>query len=153
METALQHVQLAFSDPPHLRYQDSVYVWFTHPAGAVVQLVRPERITIPLTHWMVETAFSELDRRYAGHRALTLVLDYSLMLGRTSASRSLLLGRVRESGSRFTHAHVILPPVMSPALTRSIESSFRVAAESGVDTRLSGSVRQAIATSALVCAP
>jgi hypothetical protein len=153
METALEHVQLAFSDPPHLRYEDSVYVWFTHPAGAVVQLQRPERITIPITHWLVETAFAELVRRFPTNRALTVVFDYSLMLGRTSASRSLFLGKVRESGNRFAQAYVVLPPLISPALKRSVEASLRVAGETGIEARLIGSVRQAIATCALVAAP
>jgi len=152
METALEHVQLAFSDPPHLRYEDSLYVWFTHPAGAVVQLIRPERITIPLTHWLVKTVSAELQRRFPQH-SLTVVLDYSLMLGRTSASRSLLMGKVRDPHSRLTRVYVVLPPVMSPALSRSVEASFRVAAEAGVEARLIGSVRQAIATCALVRAP
>ena len=153
MQTTLEHVPLAFSDPPHLRYEDSVFVWFTHPAGAVVQLQRPERITIPLTHWLVETAYAELDRRFPNSRALTLVFDYSLMIGRTSASRSLLLGKVRESGSRFARAYLILPPLISPALKRSVDASLRVASEMGVEARLIGSVRQAIATCALVAAP
>jgi hypothetical protein len=153
MQPALEQVQLAFNDPPHLRYGDSLYVWFTHPAGAVVQLVRQERITIPLTHWLVETAYAELDRRYPSNRALTLVLDYGLMLGRTSASRSMFLGKVRESGARFARAYVVLPPVVSPALARSLEASLRVVNEYGIDARVVGSVRQAIATSALVRAP
>ena len=153
MQTTLEHVQLAFSDPPHLRYEDSVFVWFTHPAGAVVQLQRPERITIPLTNWLVETAFTELIRRFPHSRGLTLVFDYSLMLGRTSASRSLLLGKVRESGGLFARAYLILPPLVSPALKRSVDASLRVASEMGVEARLIGSVRQAIATCALVAAP
>ena len=152
MQTALEHVQLAFSDPPHLRYEDSVYVWFTHPAGAVVQLQRPERITIPITQWLVDTAFTQLIQRFPNN-ALTVVFDYSLMLGRTSASRSLFLGKVRESGGRFARAYLILPPLVSPALKRSVEASLRVAGEVGVEARLIGSVRQAIATCALVAAP
>lgn len=128
-------------------------VWFTHPAGIVFQLVEPARLTLQLSRFLVDDVHAEALRRFPEARPLTIVIDLGMMHGRTLASRSLLLGRMRASAERFGRVYVSLPPNVTPALKCSFQASLQLAAELGIETRLVGSVRQAVAGCALVCAP
>ena len=152
METAIEHVQLAFRERPHMQCGAGAG-WITHPAGCVFQLTRPARITLEISTFIVEHLYEETVRRFPGNNALTIVLDFSLILGRTTASRTQLLGCMREAARRFGRVYLALPPDMRPALKRSFEASMQIADELGIDSRLTGSARQAVASCALVCAP
>lgn len=152
METAIEPVQLAFRDRPHMQCGPAA-AWLTHPAGCVFQLVRPARITLEVSSFLVDHVYEEMLRRFPDNQSLTLVLDFSLMLGRTTASRSQLHGCMRSAVGRVGRIYLMLPPDMRPALKRSFQASIQVASDLGIDMRLSGSVRQAIASCALVAVP
>jgi hypothetical protein len=152
MASAIESVQLAFRERPHMQYGPAV-AWFTYPAGCVLQLVQPARITLELSGFLVKGVYEEMLRRFPGNQSLTLVFDFSLMLGRTTASRSQLLGCMRAAVGRVGRIYLTLPPDIRPALERSFQASMQLANELGIDTRVSGSARQAVASCALICAP
>lgn len=152
MEMTTEHAQHAFRERPHMQC-GAACVWFTYPAGVVFQLVRPARLTLQLSGFFVDDVYEEAMRRFPEFRPLVIVLDLSLMTGRTTASRSLLLGRMRESAARCGRVYVALPPALTPALRRSVEASMQLAAELGIEAQLSGSVREVIAACSLACAP
>jgi hypothetical protein len=152
MEPAIEQVQLAFRDRPHMQCAAAA-AWITYPAGCVFQLVQPARITLEVSSFLVDVVYEEMVRRFPDNHSLTLVLDFSLMLGRTTASRSQLLGCMRQATSRVRRIYLTLPPDIRPALKRSFQASMQLANELGIDARLAGSARQAVASCALVCAP
>ena len=152
METAIEQVQFAFRDRPHMQRGPAV-AWLTHPAGCVFQLVEPARITLELSSFLVEDVYEAMLRRFPDNASLTLVLDFTWMLGRTTASRSQLLGCMRQAADRVGRVYITLPSDLRPALKRSFEASLQLASELGLDVRLSGSARQAVASCALVAAP
>lgn len=152
METAIEQVQLAFRDRPHMQCGPAA-AWLTHPAGCVFQLLRPARITLEVSSFLADDVYEEMLRRFPGNQSLTFVLDFSLMLDRTTASRSQLLGRMRQAVDRVGRVYLTLPPVLRPALKRSFQASMQLANEVGMDVRLSGSAREAVASCALVAAP
>lgn len=152
METAIEQVQLAFRERPHMQCGPAA-AWLTHPAGCVVQLTRPARITLEVSSFIVDQVYEATVRRFPDSHALTIVLDFSLMLGRTTASRTQMLGCMREAARRFGRVYLALPADIRPALKRSFQASMQIAGELGIDARLTGSARQAVASCALVCAP
>ncbi|HET8936050.1 MAG TPA: hypothetical protein VFN67_21535 [Polyangiales bacterium] len=152
METAIEQVQLAFRERPHMQSGPAV-AWFTHPAGCVFQLVQPARITLEVSSFIVDDVYEEMLRRFPDSQSITLVLDFSLMLGRTTASRSQLLGCMRSAVGRVRQVYLALPPDIRPALKRSFQASIQMANDLGIEMRLTGSARHAVASSALVCAP
>jgi hypothetical protein len=152
MATTIEHVQLAFRDRPHMQCGAAV-AWLTHPAGCVFQLVQPARITLEISSFLVDDVYEEMIRRFPDSSSLTLVLDFSLMLGRTTASRSQLHGCMRQAVGRVRRVYLTLPPDIRPALLRSFQASMQLATELGIETRLFGSARQAVASGALVSAP
>jgi hypothetical protein len=152
METAIEQVQLAFRERPHMQSGPAV-AWLTHPAGCVIQLVQPARITLEISSFIVDRVYEEMLRRFPDNQSLTLVMDFSLMLGRTTASRSQLLGCMRQAEGRLRRVYLTLPADIRPALKRSFQASMQLATSLGMDARMSGSARQAVASCALVCAP
>ena len=152
METAIEQAQLAFRDRPHMQCGPGA-AWLTHPAGCVFQLLQPARITLEVSSFLVDDVYEEMLRRFPDNQSLTLVLDFSLMLGRTTASRSQLLGCMRQAVGRVRRVYLTLPPDIRPALKRSFQASMQIANELGIEVRLSGSARQAVASCALVAAP
>jgi hypothetical protein len=152
METAIEPVQPAFRDRPHMQC-GPVAAWLTYPAGCVIQLIQPARITLEVSSFLVDHVYEEMLRRFPDNQSLTLVLDFSLMLGRTTASRSQLLGCMRSAAGRVGRIYLTLPPDIRPALKRSFQASMQNANELGMNIRLSGSARQAIASCALVAIP
>lgn len=152
METAIEQAQLAFRDRPHLQCGPAA-AWLTHPAGCVFQLLQPARITLDVSSFLVDEVYEAMLRRFPDSQSLTLVLDFSLMLGRTTASRSQLLGCMRDAVGRVGRVYLVLPSEMRPALKRSFQASIQLANERGIDVRLSGSARQAVASCALIAAP
>jgi hypothetical protein len=152
METAIEQVQLAFRERPHMQCGPAV-AWLTHPAGCVFQLIQPARITLEISSFLVDNVYEEMLRRFPDSQSLTLVLDFSLMLGRTTASRSQLLGCMRQATGRVRRVHYTLPADLRPALKRSFQASMQMANELGIEARQCGSARQAVASCALVCAP
>jgi hypothetical protein len=141
----------AFPEPPHLRF-GSIASWFTHPAGSVVQFLEPTRATLPMANWLVGPGFDELMLRFPTQR-LTLVLDLSLMLSRTSASRSVFLGKVRQVGARFGRGALISPRVLKPAAARSVEVSVALIRALGVDVAVFPTASAAIGEWGLRRAP
>jgi hypothetical protein len=101
----------------------------------------------------VDDVYEAMVRRFPDNQALTLVMDFSLMLGRTTASRSQLLGRMREAAGRVQRVYIATPSNPRPALKRSVQASMQLATEAGIEVRQVGSARQAVASCALVCAP
>jgi hypothetical protein len=152
METAIEQVQLAFRDRPHMQCGPAA-AWLTHPAGCVFQLVQPARITLEVSSFLVDVVYEEMLRRFPDNHSLTLVLDFSLMLGRTTASRTQLHGCMRHAVGRVRRIDLTLPPDIRPALKRSFQASMQLANELGIEVRLSGSARQSVASCALVAAP
>jgi hypothetical protein len=152
MQTAIEQAQLCFRDRPHLQCGPAA-AWLTHPAGCVFQLLQPARITLEVSSFLVDDVYEEMLRRFPDNQSLTLVFDFSLMLGRTTASRSHLLGCMRHAVGRVRRVYLTLPPDIRPALKRSFQASMQIANELGIEVRLSGSARQAVATCALVAAP
>ena len=152
METAIEQVQLAFRERPHMQSGPAA-AWLTHPAGCVFQLVQPARITLEVSSFLVDGVYEEMLRRFPDSQALTLVLDFSLMLGRTTASRSQLLGCMRSAVGRVRQVYLALPLDIRPALKRSFQASMQMANDLGIEVRQTGSARHAVASSALVCAP
>lgn len=152
METAIEQVQLAFRERPHMQCGPAA-AWLTHPAGCVFQLVQPARVTLEISSFLVDHVYEEMVRRFPDSHSLVLVMDFSLMLGRTTASRSQLLACMREAAGRLRQVYIALPPDIRPALKRSFEATMQLASEVGVEVRQVGSARQAVASCALVCAP
>jgi hypothetical protein len=152
METVIEPRQQAFRERPHMQC-GAAAVWFTHPAGLVFQLVEPARLTVQLGAFLADSAYPEAVRRFPDCHSLTIVLDLSLMLARTQASRSLLIGRMRAAADRCARLYLIVPANISPALRRSFEASLELAKELGIDAALVGSARQVVASCALVPAP
>lgn len=152
METAIEQVQPAFRDRPHMQCGPAA-AWLTHPAGCVFQLLQPARITLEVSSFLVDEVYEEMLRRFPDSQSLTLVLDLSLMLGRTTASRSQLLACLRQAAGRLRRVYVTLPTDARPALKRSLDSSIQLAQELGMEVRLTGSARQSVASCALVAAP
>ena len=152
MQTATEHVQPAFRDRPHMQSGPAA-AWLTHPAGCVFQLLRPVRITLEVSSFLAEDVYEAMLRRFPDSQSLTLVLDFSLMLDRTTASRTQFIGRLRHAVGRVGRVYLTLPADIRPALRRSFEASMQLGTELGVEMRLSGSARQAIASCALVAAP
>lgn len=147
----LPDLQPAFPEPPHLRF-GSIAGWMTLPAGAIVQFVEPTRATLPMANWLVGPAFDEMQRRFPKEK-LTMVLDLSLMLSRTSAARSVFLSKARQAGSRFGRGALVMPRVMTPAAARSVEASVALIRMLGVDIAVFPTVATAIATWGLRRAP
>ena len=51
---------------PHLVDPSGVVgIWFTEPAGAVIQFLQPARGTVALARFLADTAYVELRRRFA----------------------------------------------------------------------------------------
>lgn len=141
----------AFLEPPHLR-SGSIAVWFTHPAGGIVQFVEPTRATLPMANWLVGPAIDELMLRFPTQR-LTLVLDLSLMLSRTSAARSVFLSKARHVGARFGRGALISPRVLTPAAARSVEASIALIRALGVEIAVFPSASAVLAEWGLHRAP
>lgn len=151
MSYNLERVKPPFPEAPHLQF-GGLALWFTYPAGAVAQLVEPTRFTLPLATWFVGPAYDELNLRYPSE-PLTIVLDLTLMLSRTTASRSVLLAKVRQIGARIERGALISPRVLTPAAARSIQASIAVISALGVKIAVLPSAAQAVAELGLRRAP
>jgi len=133
----------AFSGEPHIR-SGAIAVWFTSPAGVVIQLVEPARCTVEMANWLVAAVDAELERRFARANGLIFVFDLALMQGRTHAARSAFLGKVRQSGKRFSEAFFVPPHVASPALKHSMHASVLLARTLGIKVELVDSSERAV---------
>jgi hypothetical protein len=144
---------MAFATRPHARHGDIAAIWLTHPAGAVIQLLQPVRVTLEHVNWVVGPAYDLLDRSFPNHNALTLVLDLTEMTGRTAAARSTFLGKARQCGARFTRGYVVLPRHSSAAHFVSMRASIALIRALGVQVEIVDSPERAIAQAALRIAP
>jgi hypothetical protein len=142
---ASSHVlQPAFAQPPHLKH-GALAVWFTHPAGAVVQFQHPVRGTLEYANWLVGPAYAELDKRFPHRGALTLVLDLELMTGRSVASRSVFLAKAREVGDRFGRGFVVPPRNAPRAYAHALRVGVAVIRSLGIQVDIVESSQRAIA--------
>jgi hypothetical protein len=144
---------MAFATRPHAQYGDIAALWLTHPAGAVVQLLQPVRVTLEQVNWLVGPAYELLDRRFPNHNALTLVLDLADMTSRTAAARSTFLGKARQCGARFTRGYLVLPRHTSTAHFFSMRASITLVRALGVQVEIVDSPARAIAQADLHTAP
>ena len=151
MSFDLERVRPPFQEAPHLQF-GGLAVWFTFPAGSVAQLVEPTRVTLPLATWFVGPAYDEMRLRYPSEK-LTIVLDLTLMLSRTTASRSVFLGKARQLGARIERGAVISPRVLTPAAARSLQVSMTLISALGVKLAVFPSTAQAVAEYGLRRAP
>jgi hypothetical protein len=153
MEACLSSPRMAFAQTPHMSCGDVAVGWLTLPAGAVLQWVQPVRATRAHAEWLVGPAAAKLDQRYPRHRALTIVLDFELMTGRTAASRSLLLAKARQLSGRVARCFVVLPRQASPAHLHGIRAGIALARAFGIPVEVADSAARAIASAGLRVAP
>jgi hypothetical protein len=151
MLSVLHNVERAFPEPPHMQ-QGTAAVWFTRPAGIVVQLLEPTRITLPISEWLIGPAYAELERRHPAH-PFTIVMDFHFMLSRTLAARTAFLSQARRVGKRFGAGYWVPPRVQSPAAARSAEASIALMRAIGIDVHVVGSAAEAIAHAGLSYVP
>jgi hypothetical protein len=112
MTQPLDATQLpAFSVPPHLTDPSgAIAVWWTDPAGGLMQLTRPARGTVEMAEWLVGPAFELLLARFTGVSDLRVILDMRQMTGRSATARAALLHRAKSVAGRIGHV-VLLPSV------------------------------------------
>ena len=99
----------AFDRPPDLLGAGCLRGWFTDPPGAVVQIAQPARGTKEMAEWLVGPMFLRLRGRFPTSEGMVLVLDLSLMDGRDTAARTVVIDRAREAGQIFGRVYIIAP--------------------------------------------
>jgi hypothetical protein len=104
----------AFAVPPDLLGAGNLRVWFTDPPGAIVQLSQPARGTKEMAEWLVGPGFARLRGRFPAAEMI-LVIDLSLMEGRDSAAREVMIDKAREPGRIFARTFMI-PPLKASAV-------------------------------------
>jgi hypothetical protein len=147
-EISIVSTRAAFPRAPHMSYGGAA-VWFTSPPGAVVQLLEPVRGTLELVNWLVGPAYDELERRFPGRQALIFVFDLELMTGRSAASRSVFLAKVRECGKRFAEGLVVPPTAANAAYRQSMYAAMAIARAVGIHVEMVSSSVSAVASRSL----
>ncbi len=121
-ETAL--TQPAFATPPHLTDDsETIAVWFTEPAGAVVQMTRASWGTADVAHWLVGPAWDQLLQRFPREGRFLLVLDLRAMLGRDREARSIVIEKAKAVQPRIERAVYLPPTNATPLYLNSIRVS------------------------------
>src|SRR5262245_48272351 len=96
----------AFDRPPDLLGAGCPRGWFTDPPGAIVQIAQPARGTKEMAEWLVGPAFLRLRGRFPTAEGMVLVIDLSLMDGRDTAARTLIIERARQAGKIFGRVYI-----------------------------------------------
>jgi hypothetical protein len=153
MQTSSQTAHLSEPFPRAANLQRrGMAVWFTHPAGLLVQFVEPTRATLDSTNWFVGPVWDELERRFPT-QPLTIVVDFSLMISRTNAARTVFLAKARSAAKRIAHAYYVQPQVMTVSQRFAMKSAFALLQALGMRIDLVQSADQAVRTSALRAIP
>jgi hypothetical protein len=144
-EISTVSARAAFARVPHMAYGGAA-VWFTSPAGVVVQLLEPVRGTLELVNWLVGPVYEELDRRFPTRTALIFVFDIELMTGRSAACRSVFLGKAREVGRRFSEALFVPPRAASGGWRMSMLASITLVRALGIQVEVASTGASAVAS-------
>lgn len=145
MEPCLSSSRMAFAEEPHLQYGDVAAAWFTFPAGMVIQWLQPTRATLDHANYLVGPVYGQLEARFPTHNKLTVVFDFELMTGRTSAARSILLGKAKQCAGRFARGYVVLPRYASAAHLQGVRAGIAIGRALGVNLEVADSAARAIA--------
>jgi hypothetical protein len=153
MQTSIHsaHFSEPFPRAPNMQH-GGMAVWFTHPAGLLVRFVEPARATLESSNWFVGPVWAELERRFPT-QPLTIVADFSLMISRTNAARSVFLGKARSAAKRVAHAYYVVPHVMSTSQRFATTSAITLLQAIGMRIDIVQSADQAVRTSAMRAIP
>lgn len=141
-----------FDRVPDLLGAGVVQVWFTDPPGAIVQLSQPSRGTKEMAEWLVGPGFTRVHGRFPAQE-LTLVLDLSLMEGRDSAAREVIIGKARESGRMFARVIMIPPLKASSVYMATLHAAIALFKALGRDISIERRLKDVIAQCDLKPAP
>jgi hypothetical protein len=142
----------AFAERPHLQH-DSIAIWLTHPAGIVIQALRPINITVEHANFVVGPAWDLFQKHFGERNGLTLVLDLEHMTKRTAASRSVFLAMARQRGQRFARGYVVLPRSISPAQLHGTTEAIALISAMGIHVEVVATCARAISSADLRVAP
>jgi hypothetical protein len=135
-QTSTDTVQPPFASTPHLTHPSGAgSIWFTEPAGAVIQLTQPTHVDAEWAHWLLPANAEALRRLHPKAHSFTLILDFTLMLSRDAEARKVF----RSSAALLAPARVrvaLIPPTnMSPMFANSISVLAALIAPVGVELR------------------
>jgi hypothetical protein len=139
-------VEPAFPVPPHVLHgsEGEIQVWFTEPAGAIVQLAKPQRATLEQSQWLVGPGIERLREEFPNGEKLILVLDYRNMTSRDTSARTLMMDRAGDISHMFEHV-VIVPPLNASAVYRAtLQAAVALVSIWGVHIELVPSLEVAI---------
>lgn len=101
----------------------TLVAWFTHPPGAIIQMVRESELTVAMGTWLADRGCAELVARFPGPTPLTIVLDFRLMTKREPAVRGLLVETAKKLGPRIEMGFVLPPTNASKVYLASLHAA------------------------------
>jgi hypothetical protein len=134
-----------FAGPPHLAGEANLRAWFTEPAGALVQMVKPSRGTREMAEWLVGAAFDRLRERFPNDTNLILVMDFSLMEGRDPIARSIMMDKARECRELFARSFIVPPLKASPIYMTALHAAAALLTAFGVNLGIERSLEDVLA--------
>jgi hypothetical protein len=102
-------------------------VWFTEPAGIVVQFARRGPGTVAVAQWLAGAASERLRERFPRDEALICVLDLTRMEGRDPMARAIIVDAARAVADRIIRAVVVPPDTSSRVYLASLKAAASLA--------------------------
>jgi hypothetical protein len=144
----------AFPVAPHIRHEGgTIACWYTEPPGAVVQLTRSVKGTVPLAEWMVGAGYDQLIARYPTAETLILVLDIRAMVGRDPAARSVMLEKARSQKRGRFNSFIVPPTDSSKIYLTTLHAAAALVNTFGSRLQIVKSLREVIVAQKLCVAP
>lgn len=97
-----------------------------------------------LASWLVGPGVELLDDRFGEGTALTLILDFTHMVGRSAAARSIVLHSAKVLRSRFSRVFVVPPAEYPPMYLQAFQASIAFVRLLGIRVTVAGSSRAVI---------
>ncbi|HEX2675580.1 MAG TPA: hypothetical protein VHM19_03050 [Polyangiales bacterium] len=112
-----------FPEPPHARDPSGkIAVWYTEPAGVVLQLLESCEGTLEMAQWIAGPNAAETRRRFpAENGELIVVFDMRALTGRDPAARATVIEMGKTMRSRVKRIVLLPPRTFSPTLRRTME--------------------------------
>lgn len=132
----IEHVAPAFACRPHmLDPSGTVAVWFTDPAGAWLQFIKPARATDALSEWIAGPALAAFVARFPGEQ-LILVMDFRLMTDRELTARARILQTAPALKDSLARVIVLPSHYATPFHNKTMAAGVRLARAFGVPVEL-----------------
>lgn len=143
-------VSPVFAQPAELRCPfGPMWVWYSSPAGAVVQLMEACVFSREMAEWMVGPAHDTFSEHFAHRAQLRLLLDLRPMTSREPTVRAVIM----EAGSRilhtFSHVRVVQPHKPQPLYMVTLKAAAALLTAFGPEVHIDSSIEEAMAALSL----